>query len=243
MIAGSKAVCAGLLLLLASLGHGAFPMVFSVEDHHSHYNEIAHKILAKAYRTTGLKIKPSSRDHGQFDGHLISKLDLQKERGDYIRIPVPVVAMRLVAYAQSRHEHVPYEFGLLGNRVAVVQGHKMAQQFMAGMVIYPSVNNQHAFEKLIANQVDIVVMPELEALSPEGRGYFERKRIVALQPAVQEELMYHYLHKRHQHLVPRIKKALLKIQKQDALMTTVASSSSDRLSESVSIAASFRRYE
>ena len=205
-----------LTFLMIFVCHGAcaaFPLVFKQSAEHQEYNPVAAQILAKAYQQAGYRIKPSKKENISHDGFLISQRDARKEYGDYIRIPVAIVKVRLLAYTQQRNEGTRYEYGLLGNRVAVVKGSRFAERYMEGLVSHQSDSAEGAFNRLRKNRVDIVLIPELEAMSARNKV----KGVVALSPAVKEVTMYHYVHKKHKHIVPKIKRALAKMERKDQI--------------------------
>lgn len=212
----SKYLFSAVMLLVVQLSSADMPLVFKQNQEHQTYNSLAYKVLQQVYWQAGYKIKPSQKQNIDHDGYLISQRDRDKERSGYVRIPVAIVKVRLLAFTQQRHKNTPYEYGLMANRVAVVKGSALAERYTAGVVTYTMDNAEGAFYHLRKNNVDIVLMPEFEALAQAGNQL--KKGVVALSPAVTEIAMYHYVHKKHKHLIPVIKRSLQKMEREQSIM-------------------------
>ena len=212
----SKSLMLAAFLFAAQLSHAELPLVFKQNQQHQSYNALAYKVLQQVYQQAGYEIHASKKQSIRHDGYLISPRDRNKEYYGYIRIPVTIVKVRLLAFTQQRHKNTPYQYGLMSNRVAVVKGSTLAERYTAGVVTYAMDNAEGAFFQLRKNNVDIVLMPEFEALVQAGSQL--RKGIVALSPAVTEIAMYHYVHKKHSHLIPVIKRSLQKMEREQSIM-------------------------
>lgn len=212
----SKSLMSVLLLCSCAICNAEFPLVFKQNSEHQSYNSLAYKVLQPVYQRAGVRIKPSNKQLNNYDGYLISQRDIDKERSGYVRIPVAIVTVRLLAYTQQRHQHTSYQYGLMANRIAVVKGSALAERYAAGVVTYAMDTVERAFVHLRKNNVDIVLMPELDALA-KASGQLG-KGVVALSPAVKEIAMYHYVHKKHQQLIPRIKRALTQLERNHGIM-------------------------
>ena len=207
------AILVGATLLLASTvsAKSTNPtMHFQQDPQHVEYNGLAHVILKEAYRRIGHPVEKNSALKLQTDGILISPIRAQLN-ADYIRIPVAIVTLKVFAYAHKSQQGVRYEFGLLGNRVSIVDGMPLVQNNMKGLVITKMNSVNSSLKSLLRNQVDLVLLPEFCALGRSKKHLLEQ--LTVLQPAVYEVLMYHYVSKENRHLVSALKRSLRGMEK------------------------------
>lgn len=185
-------------------------MRFQQDPQHTEYNGLAHVILREAYRRIGHPVHKQPSDKSNADGILISpiKSSLNEE---YIRIPIPIVKLKVFAYAHKSHQGIPYEFGLLGNRISIVEGMPLIQNNMMGLVAAKMSSVNHSLESIVRNELDIVLLPEFCALGRSKKHLMAQ--LTALQPAVYEVPMYHYVRKENGHLVKGLKRSLKQMEK------------------------------
>ena len=226
-------IIVGIGLMMASIVSSASintTMKFQQDLQHQEYNQLAQVILKEAYRRIGhpiaashgqrLAVTGDKRDGDKRDGILIAPADRHK-KDDYIRIPIAIVKLKVFAYVHETHSHTRYEFGLLSNRIAIVQGMPLVQSNMMGMIALQKNSVNKSFQSILRNQVDLALLPEFSALKRGSKHL--RKHIVALHPAVYEVPMYHYVTKKHAHLVKSLIRSLKSMQKQQ-LITQVTKS-------------------
>jgi polar amino acid transport system substrate-binding protein len=219
-------VGAGLLMVsVVSSASINATMKFQQDLQHQEYNQLAQVILKEAYRRIGHPIASShgqriAQDGNKKDGILIAPADSRK-KNDYIRIPVAIVKLKVFAYVHENHGSTRYEFGLLSNRIAIVQGMAIVQNNMMGMIALQKNSVNTSFQSILRNQVDLALIPEFSALKQASKHL--RKHIVPLHPAVYEVPMYHYVTKKHEHLVESLTRSLKSMQKQQ-LITQVTKS-------------------
>ncbi len=182
-------------------------------EHHE-YNRLAYVILNEAYRRIGHPVAEESVNNMPFDGILISPNNSALNQ-DYIRIPIAIIQLKVFAYAHKSQENTGYEFGLLGNRVTIVDGMPIVANSMAGMIVGHSMSVNHSFKSVLRNQSDLVLLPELIAISRSKKHL--RQQVVALQPAVYQVPMYHYVSKRNKHLVESIAYSIRAMEKQQLI--------------------------
>lgn len=185
-------------------------MHFQQDPQHVEYNGLAHLILKEAYRRIGHPVEKNSALKSHIDGILISPIST-KLNTDYIRIPIAIVKLKVFAYAHKSQKGIPYEFGLLGNRISIVDGMPLIQDNMMGIVTFKMNSVNSSLKSLLRNQVDIVLLPEFCALGRSKRHLLEQ--VAVLQPAVYEVPMYHYVSKENQHLVSALKRTLKSMEK------------------------------
>jgi len=222
----SLSILVGISLLFVSVISSASinpTLQFQQDLQHKEYNPLAQVILKEAYRRIGHPITSlNSQNLGlkNQDGILIAPAGRYK-KSDYIRIPIAIVKLKVFAYVHKDHGNTRYEFGLLGNRIAIVQGMPIIQNNMMGMIALQKVSVNMSFQSVIRNQVDLALLPEFSALKRASKHL--RKYIVALQPAVYEVPMYHYINRKNEHLVGSLIKSLKSMQKQQLIVQVTKS--------------------
>ncbi|MFT4906128.1 MAG: polar amino acid transport system substrate-binding protein [Oleispira sp.] len=192
---------------------------FQQDAQHLEYNQLAQVILKEAYRRIGQPIKTLSSQLGEQqsypkDGILIAPADAYI-KADYIRIPIAIVRLKVFAYAHKKNSHTRYEFGLLGNRIAIVRDMPMIKNNMMGMIALQQNSVNTSFQSILRNQIDLALLPEFSALRRASKHL--RAHVVALQPAVYEVPMYHYVNKKHQHLIGSLMRSLKDMKKQQLI--------------------------
>lgn len=185
-------------------------MRFQQDPQHTEYNGLAHVILKEAYRRIGHPVHRQAADKFGADGILISPIK-SSLNAEYIRIPIPIVQLKVFAYAHKSHQGTAYEFGLLGNRISIVEGMPLIQNNMMGLVTAKMSSVNRSLESIVRDELDIVLLPEFSAIGRSKKHLLAQ--LTALQPAVYEVAMYHYVHKENSHLVAGLKRTLRKMEK------------------------------
>lgn len=222
----SLSILVGIGLLFVSVMSSASinpTLQFQQDLQHKEYNPLAQVILKEAYRRIGHPITPLNNQNiglKNKDGILIAPAGRHKS-SDYIRIPIAIVNLKVFAYVHKDHANTRYEFGLLGNRIAIVQGMPIIKNNMMGMIALQKTSVNTSFKSIIRNQVDLALLPEFSALKRASKHL--RKYIVALQPAVYEVPMYHYINRKNEHLVGSLIKSLKSMQKQQLIVQVTKS--------------------
>ncbi len=218
-------ILVGVGLMLASVASAKSinpTMHFQQDPQHVEYNGLAHVILKEAYRRIGHPIAHSiegtsannSALASHSDGILISPARAQLNT-DYIRIPIIIVKLKVFAYAHKDHENTHYEFGLLGNRISIVEGMPLIQNNMMGLITEKMSSVNRSLTSVLRNQTDIVLLPEFCALGRSKKHLLEQ--LTALQPAVYEVPMYHYVSKQNKHLASLLEHSLKDMEKKNMI--------------------------
>ena len=218
-------ILVGVGLMLASVASAKSinpTMHFQQDPQHMEYNGLAHVILKEAYRRIGHPIahsieKTSANNSAlasHSDGILISPANTQLNT-DYIRISIVIVKVKVFAYAHKDHGNTRYEFGLLGNRISIVEGMPLIQKNMMGLITEKMSSVNHSLTSIIRNQADIVLLPEFSALGRGKKHLLEQ--LTALQPAVYEVPMYHYVSKQNKYLVGLLERSLKGMEKKQMI--------------------------
>lgn len=186
------------------------------------------RILKEAYGRIGYEIEmarlPAERalitaNQGEVDGEAARVKVIEKDYGNLIRVPTPLYTNRIVVFSWRPGIDSGQKWdGLYRYHLASVIGYKFIEkktQFMNRKLVstYESL-----FRLLDLRRVDAVVTEYLEALPSLSR--FDLVGVRLLKPPYAYNPMYHYLHKRHADLVPKID-AALKAMKEEGRLESI----------------------
>ncbi|MCX4026907.1 transporter substrate-binding domain-containing protein [Endozoicomonas sp. SM1973] len=184
---------------------------------------LSKKILRSAYKSIGVKVKfiklPGERalaltNQGVIDGELFRKGGLANQYPNLIQVPYSYIGSSSVVFVKSKIFQVEGWESLRPYRIAVMVGYKVAEQNTKGFKVSFVDTPEQGFQMLAIDRVDIVIAPPVI-----GQSYVDRlglKGIQMLLPPLQEAAMYHYLHKKHKTLLPKISAALQNMVENDS---------------------------
>ncbi len=170
--------------------------------------KIASKVLIKAYSQAGIEMQPifislqeslRRSNAGITDGELARIKKITRLYPNLRQVPVSVVSVEAVAFSKNRLIHIDKWDDLRGYRVAIVKGVKFIE---AGTKDIPKelfLNITEAFERLNANETDIVVVPKLAGWAMIHKNKFKQIRMVS--SSLQTMKLYHFVHKKNIHLI------------------------------------------
>jgi len=179
------------------------------------------KILTIAYQELAIELQfvalPSKRsllqsDSGQIDGEVLRIDNIDNLYSNLIAIPVPLFNFVGMAYTINCPTRITDATDILNARVAIHSGMVWQEKFIAqGPGSYTRVNNEESlFKLLIAKRVDYVLLGRSSATELLNTTY-AKHNIVAVSPQITQSSLFHYVHRKHQDLVPLITRALKKM--------------------------------
>lgn len=174
------------------------------------------RILTEAYGRIGYDVAiegvPAERalvmsNQGLVDGEAARVPVVEPACPNLIRVPTPLYTNRVVAFAKKEGVDVTNGWkSLFPYSIGSVRGYKYIEKQTSHMNRVLVSCYQRLLNLLINDRLDVVVaeyfdvLPTLKEMQP--------KNIRMLEPPLAYNPMYHYLHKRHADLVPRIDKVL-----------------------------------
>jgi len=182
-------------------------------------SEISEQVLAEAYQKLDIKIEfvsfPAKRglmisNEGSVDGevHRITKVDYKYP--NLIRVSTVINLAEVVVFTiknqfkiEGWHSLKPYKVGILRGIVVVEQGTR-------DMDVEAFNSYEQVLMMLNFKRIDVGVLTRIGGLY-YLRG-LEFKDIKMLEPPILQHGLYHYLHVKHEALVPRINGVLKKMQ-------------------------------
>lgn len=179
------------------------------------------RILTEAYSTIGLDIAirrlPAARaleaaNEGQTDGEAGRVSVIEEDNPNLIRVPTPIYLNHVVCFTKRKDIDPRKGWdGLAPYSLASVVGYKFIEKKTLHMRRKLVASYDVLFAMLESDRVDAVLTEYLEAL-PTLKG-LEMEDVHMLEPPYAAKPMYHYLHKKHADLVPRIDAVLKHMQK------------------------------
>ncbi len=174
------------------------------------------RILREAYARIGYDVVmekvPAERalvmaNQGKVDGEAARVSVIEPNCPNLIRVPTPLYVNRVVVFTKRKDIDPAKGWGSLSRyKVGSVLGYKYIQKKTANMNRVLALDYRQLFTMLVNDRIDVAVteyfevLPILRVMDPEG--------IKMLLPPLDYKSMYHYLHKRHAALVPKIDSVL-----------------------------------
>ncbi len=172
---------------------------------------ISEPVLAEAYRQLGIKITtrlaPGERalveaNDGRVDGDLNRKTGLEQKYQNLIMVPVSVVPADWVVFTKQVKFAVKGWKSLQPYSVVLQRGLRVAVDATKGMNQTIVTSMEQMFKMLADGRVEIAVATRIEGLLFVKK--LGLKGIMVLEPSLQKIPLYHYLHKKHTQLVPKL---------------------------------------
>lgn len=205
-------------------GEEESPLVISMLAD-SHIHRAISNVLTEAYRRVDVpvtfRISPGYRplvdaNNGMVDGDVARIEGTEKEYQNLLPVPVSLVSMRARPYTISSRVNVRHWDDLSGLNVGVIRGARYAQLKNYPFHIVRFQKAEKMFENLIRDRLHIVVLNETSAQAIIKRHY-PTQGILEAGEVLHESGMFHFLHKQHSAIIPRLSKALASMKKSGEL--------------------------
>lgn len=180
---------------------------------------IAEKILSSAYQqlkmTLTVKRFPGERslysaNNGETDGELYRKIGMERDYPNLIIVPVPLQTYEIVIFTQTTDFIVNGWESLRPFVIGYVKGIKIIEQNTDGMRVEQAATMRQAFLKMNLGRSDLVVANRSSGLAVLKELNMQDVRV--LKPALASFAVFHYLHKKHEKLVPKLTAVLKQMQ-------------------------------
>ncbi|GMQ97413.1 MAG: hypothetical protein BMS9Abin15_1134 [Gammaproteobacteria bacterium] len=141
------------------------------------------------------------------DGDLLRIAGLQKTYPNLIQVPEKIIDLEFVVITKRAQFPVTGWSSLKPYSVAIITGWKILERNITKVAVLTKVKNvNQLFTLLLKDRVDTIVYSRWV-----GLGYIKQHQIRGvriLEPPLARRDLYVYLHKKHQHLVPKLAAAL-----------------------------------
>lgn len=177
--------------------------------------EIAEQVLREAYNRLGYELAvhrlPGERtliyaNEGRMDGELYRKLGMDQAYGNLLIVPVPLLTYEIVVFTHGTNFVVNGWESLRPFTIGHVRGIKIVQENTTGMRTEAVPTMTQAFQKMMVGRTDIVVGNRLSGMAVVKT--LKLDEVHVLSPPLASFPVYHYLHKKHEELVPRLSSVL-----------------------------------
>lgn len=140
---------------------------------------------------------------GWVDAELSRIFEVGDKYPNLRRVPTPIFWFEATAFSKRRDIKVQGWESLKGLRVGIMRGMLFSEKRVQGFPRVTVVNGPKSlFRMLEYDRVDVVIFSDLN-----GRFVLKDlglKDVKAISPGIETIFAYHYVHKKHEHLVPRL---------------------------------------
>lgn len=180
--------------------------------------DISALILDEAYASIGIEIEvlrfPGLRslktaNEGLVDGELSRVKAFQSDYPNLVAVPVPANHLLGTAFSKIEGFELRGWDSLRNYTIGITRGMKFAERGTAGMSVIVANRHKQLFQLLEEGRIDVAINPLVNGLVIIDRLGLEGIR--ALEPPLVHIDLYHFLHKRHTALVPKIADAIRKM--------------------------------
>lgn len=197
------------LLMMTGSVYAQEKLFFGTMD--SPLAQIGKKILHEAYQRMGIQIDarilPAERalymlNGGKFDGEVLRIKGLEEHYPNLRIVPVPVIALEGVVFTKDVTFEITGWESLKPYKIGILRGSKFAEKGTQGMKVEPVTTYKQVLLKLYLGRNDVAVMDRTNGLTEIRKLNMQGIRI--LEPPLVTTDLYHYLHKKHENLIPKI---------------------------------------
>lgn len=178
------------------------------------------EFLTPIYKNLGIELKtiglPSKRslilsNQGRLDGELLRITGLEESYPDLISVPITLYQMHVYAYTIDGIKEVKNASDILHFSVAIHRGIHWEESFASQLPRYVSRvgSTKQKFKLLALGRVDYVLSSEQRAKEIIVK-HFSTEKIVRVSPIIGQVNLIHYLHKKHEHIIPALLKEINK---------------------------------
>ena len=228
----------GIAILLFLVG-------FAVSAHDYHFvsidqlveQEIGRLVLPEIYASIGVNItiKPLPAKRAQYevrkgisDGEIMRIFSYGAENPSTIRVPTPYYYLETMAFVRADSQLSQLtESDLARYSIAKVRGVKHTNNITQGLPVVHDLNSTNEIMRLVAKgRVDIALTNTVDGLMTLKELGIDN--VVPINQPLAVFDLYHYLHKKNAHLVPKVDKAIIAL-KQSGKLDNLIQAAEDKL--------------
>ncbi|OMH29103.1 ABC transporter substrate-binding protein [Motiliproteus sp. MSK22-1] len=186
----------------------------------SSYATISERVLRIAYNRMGIEMTvidlPAERaihdaNAGVVDGELYRIKDVHLKYKNLIMIPVPIGIMEGIAITKNKSLNLTKWDDLKDHRVCIRNGVKFSEAGTRNFSVRSVNSNYQLFGMLTKNRCDVIIIAHLTSI-PLTVDFSKKEKIKLYKHILQVYPLYHYLHKKNSHLVPKLVEVLKKME-------------------------------
>jgi len=165
------------------------------------YNRLGYEIDIHWYKGVEALNKSNS---GDTDAELQRIDGLSKKFPNLIQISIPINFLQGSVFTVGQSIEILSWHSLEPYKIGIVDGIIFAKQGTAGMDVKVAKSYPELFSFLKTGQVDVAVMPRINGLHKIKKN--KEYDIKEVDGVLETLFLYHYVHKKHRHLVPLLEK-------------------------------------
>ncbi|MCP4105522.1 MAG: transporter substrate-binding domain-containing protein [Desulfobacteraceae bacterium] len=142
---------------------------------------------------------------------------IQKNFPNLLMVNVPVGYLCFTVFTKDLQFQVTGWESLRPYRIGFIRGVRKIEENTQGMRVEPVTKLEQAFKKLQIGRSDLVIDAPLNGMKMLNKLGF--KDIRFLEPPLEREPLYHYLHTRHANLVPLLEQTLTHMEQEGVIQT------------------------
>ncbi len=153
---------------------------------------------------------------GRIDGEVHRIFSIGKDYPTLIRVPTPINYIEPTVFSKNERFAVTGCPDLKDYRIGIVRGVRHAEACTQDMKYVQIVGHSNLLMQILdKGRVDIVITARINGLLQLKELKFDS--LYPLSPPLSRRLVYHYLHKKHKALVPKIDKVFKEMQESGEL--------------------------
>lgn len=201
------------LFVMPLAAHAGQTLVFSLPEAEPAY--VGFAVLREAYSRIGIQAKykrmPALRcleasNAGITDGEVDRTTAIEETYRNLVRVNEPVQIVENLAVIARPNPAITDLESIRNLRVGILDGFKIAMDATEGFPnVYKAGSWDRLFDLLILTRLDVVAPRQVLAHQLER---VDRKRLIGIEPPLVRTPLFHYLHKKHARLAPKIEQAL-----------------------------------
>jgi len=207
-------------ILIFSLSGFSNPLVFStIQRSTATKVDMSEKVLRKAYEKLGITIRVlplpgkrslSTSNSGKVDGELRRKIGVSHNFPNLIRISIPVEFLDVCFLKFNGHKTIKQQ-DLSQYTVGIIRGGRTSKKIASSAKSSIEITKvKQLFDMIKYKRIDIAVA-NCRVLN-EAILKTQFNEFTVQSPPIVRTPLFHYLHKKHSALVPKITKVLAKMQ-------------------------------
>ena len=204
------------ITLSFSLGAQERLLVSRIEsDFNEDYME---RLLTEAYQRIGVDVEyvqyPAKRalytsNLGKTDGEMARIKGVDNEFQNLLMTDVPISSIDIVVFTKNKNIRVDGWQSLKPYSIAVPRGIRVIEKGTTGMEVSVFNTTEKILKLVSMGRYDVAILTRID-----GLGYVKKLNITnltILEPPVAKVDLYHYLHKKHENLLPKINSSLINL--------------------------------
>ena len=172
-------------------------------------------VVKEAYQHLGIDVKVrwmkdknalAQSDSGKVDGE-VQRIDgINRTYANLIQVPIPVNFLHGAAFSKKHSFPITGWYSLKPYRVGIVEGIVFSKETAQGIQIKTAESYEELVAMLDRDKIDVAVMPRTIGMITIKKQKI--KGVKALGGVLETFFLYHYLHRKNEHLVPMVEKEL-----------------------------------